>query len=60
MYDSYNNPGWIPAKPSCHETNKAFYHPAVQRVLNNAMHRAAPSQILGELICPQTSPLENI
>lgn len=59
-YDSYNNPGWIPAKHSGHETNKAFYHPAVQRSLNNAMHRVTLSQSLAKLTCPQASPLENI
>lgn len=35
-----------------HETRRSFYHPAVQRVIQNGVHYVAPRMILPQLECP--------
>lgn len=41
-----------------HETFPTFYHPAVQTLLKNAVHWAAPVKRLDKIVCPNVKKIE--
>ena len=43
-----------------HEENPTYYIPEIQKIINNAVHWAAPVKVVDEIICPWVeSPEEN-
>lgn len=43
-----------------HEENPTYYIPEVQKVINNAVHWAAPEKILPEIECPWVESVEEL
>ena len=43
-----------------HEGNPTFYDENIRKVITNAVRWVAPDEIIPELTCPETKPLENV
>jgi trehalose utilization protein len=41
-----------------HEENPTYYIPEVQKIINNAVHWAAPREVVPEIICPWVESVE--
>jgi len=41
-----------------HEENPTYYIPEVQKIINNAVHWAAPAEVVPEIICPWVESVE--
>ena len=41
-----------------HEENPTYHIPEVQKIINNAVHWAAPNEVVPEIICPWVESVE--